>query len=151
MRAYDRPPAAPSSSWTATFRTRPKSSTSSSGFGAQGHEVVYAVRTRRKENFFKRACYFVFYRLLRAISDIDIPLDSGDFCLMDRKVVDVLKHLPEQLRFIRGLRTFVGFRQIGLQYERALARRASRSTPSAPWFGSPWTGWSVSAAIRSTW
>ncbi len=91
----------------------------------QGHDVVYAVRTRRKENIFKRACYFVFYRLLRAISDIDIPLDSGDFCLMDRKVVDVLKHLPEQLRFIRGLRTFVGFRQIGLQYERA-AREAGK-------------------------
>jgi polyisoprenyl-phosphate glycosyltransferase len=91
----------------------------------EGHEVVYAVRTRRKENFFKRTCYFVFYRLLRAISDIDIPLDSGDFCLMDRKVVDVLKHLPEQLRFVRGLRTFVGFRQIGCKYERA-AREAGK-------------------------
>ena len=91
----------------------------------QGHEVVYAVRTHRKENIFKRACYFIFYRLLRAISDIDIPLDSGDFCLMDRKVVDVLKHLPEQLRFVRGLRTFVGFRQIGLRYERA-AREAGK-------------------------
>jgi dolichol-phosphate mannosyltransferase len=84
-----------------------------------GHDVVYAVRTRRKENIFKRACYFAFYRLLRAISDIDIPLDSGDFCLMDRKVVNVLNHLPEQLRFVRGLRTFVGFKQVGHRYERA--------------------------------
>jgi glycosyltransferase involved in cell wall biosynthesis len=90
-----------------------------------GYEVVYAVRTKRKENLFKRFGYFMFYRLLRAISDIEIPLDSGDFCLMDRKVVDALKSLPEQMRFIRGLRTFVGFRQTGLQYERA-AREAGK-------------------------
>lgn len=89
----------------------------------EGYGVVYAIRTNRKENLFKRTAYFLFYRLLRAISDIDIPLDSGDFCLMDRKVVDVLKHLPERLRFVRGLRTFVGFRQIGQRYERA-AREA---------------------------
>ncbi len=85
----------------------------------EGYDVVYAVRTRRKEGPAKRLGYFLFYRLLRAISDLDIPLDSGDFCLMDRRVVDVLKHLPEQGRFLRGLRTFVGFRQIGLEYERA--------------------------------
>ncbi|HKI32383.1 MAG TPA: glycosyltransferase family 2 protein, partial [Gemmataceae bacterium] len=71
----------------------------------EGHDVVYAVRQNRKENLLKRAGYWTFYRLLRAISDLDIPLDSGDFCLMDRKVVDVLKHLPERLRFVRGLRT----------------------------------------------
>ena len=52
-----------------------------------------------------------------AISDLDIPLDSGDFCLMDRQVVDALKHLPERMRFVRGLRTFVGFRQVGLAYD----------------------------------
>lgn len=91
----------------------------------QGNEVVYAVRTKRKENIFKRAGYFLFYRLLRSISDIDIPLDSGDFCLMDRKVVSALKQLPEQVRFVRGLRTFVGFRQVGLEYERA-ARGAGK-------------------------
>jgi dolichol-phosphate mannosyltransferase len=83
-----------------------------------GFDVVYAVRTRRKEGPLKKAGYFVFYRLLNAVSDLDIPLDSGDFCLMDRKVVDALKGLPEQSRFVRGLRTFVGFRQIGLEYER---------------------------------
>jgi len=83
-----------------------------------GFDVVYAVRTRRKEGPIKRAGYFLFYRLLNAISDLDIPLDSGDFCLMDRKVVDALKGLPEQSRFIRGLRTFIGFRQVGLEYER---------------------------------
>jgi dolichol-phosphate mannosyltransferase len=90
-----------------------------------GYEVVYAVRQQRKEGPAKRAGYFLFYRLLRAVSDLDIPLDSGDFCLMDRKVVDALKALPERMRFVRGLRTFVGFRQTGLPYERA-ARNAGR-------------------------
>jgi glycosyltransferase involved in cell wall biosynthesis len=85
----------------------------------QGFDVVYAVRRNRKENLLKRAGYFLFYRLLRSISNLDIPLDSGDFCLMDRRVVEVLKHLPERMRFVRGLRTFVGFRQCGLWYERA--------------------------------
>jgi dolichol-phosphate mannosyltransferase len=84
----------------------------------EGAEVVYAVRTKRKEGVFKRAGYALFYRLLRAVSDLDVPLDSGDFCLMDRQVVDALKALPERLRFVRGLRTFVGFRQVGVRYER---------------------------------
>jgi dolichol-phosphate mannosyltransferase len=83
-----------------------------------GYEVVYAVRRKRKENVLKRIGYFVFYRLLRVVSDLEIPLDSGDFCLMDRRVVDVLKHLPERMRFVRGLRSFVGFRQTGVDYER---------------------------------
>jgi dolichol-phosphate mannosyltransferase len=91
----------------------------------KGHEVVYAVRTKRKEGPLKRLGYFVFYRLLRAVSDLDIPLDSGDFCLLDRKVVTALKGLPERMRFVRGLRTFVGFRQMGVEYERA-ARAAGR-------------------------
>jgi dolichol-phosphate mannosyltransferase len=90
------------------------------------HDVVYAVRRHRKEGWFKRAGYFLFYRLVRAISDLEIPLDSGDFCLMDRKVVAALNALPERRRFVRGLRTFVGFRQVGLEYERA-AREAGQS------------------------
>jgi dolichol-phosphate mannosyltransferase len=84
----------------------------------QGHDVVYAVRRHRKEGPLKRLAYFAFYRLLRAISELDIPLDSGDFCLMDRRVVNVLKHLPERMRFVRGLRSFAGFRQVGFMYER---------------------------------
>ena len=84
-----------------------------------GHDVVYAVRVNRKEGPLRRAGYWAFYRLLRALSDIEMPLDSGDFCLMDRKVVDVLRHLPERLRFLRGLRAFAGFRQVGLRYDRA--------------------------------
>lgn len=83
-----------------------------------GQEVVYAVRTKRKESAFKRAGYWTFYRLLRRLADIDIPLDTGDFCLMDRKVVDALVALPEKSRFLRGLRTWVGFRQEGIVYER---------------------------------
>lgn len=86
----------------------------------QGYEVVYAVRTRRKESWIKRLAYGTFYRILQLISDIDIPLDSGDFCVMDRRVVDVLNdRMPEQNRFVRGLRAYSGFRQIGLAYERA--------------------------------
>ncbi len=84
----------------------------------KGNEVVYAVRKKRKEFFLKRASYFAFYRLLQFISNIDIPLDSGDFCLMDEKVVAQLKALPERNRFLRGLRSWVGFKQIALPYER---------------------------------
>ena len=97
----------------------------------EGYEVVYAVRQRRKESFLKRGAYSVFYRILNAISDLDIPVDSGDFCLMDRRVVDLLKHLPERMRFVRGLRSFVGFRQVGLAYDRA-ARTAGRSKYTLP-------------------
>jgi glycosyltransferase involved in cell wall biosynthesis len=83
-----------------------------------GNDVVYAVRKLRKEGFIKRGCYAAFYRLLRRLSMISIPLDAGDFALMDRRVVDCLKSLPERSRFIRGLRTWVGFRQAGVEYER---------------------------------
>ena len=86
----------------------------------EGYEVVYAIRTKRKEGFFKKLAYSSFYRLMAAISDIDIPLDSGDFCVMDRKVINVLVHdMPEQIRFIRGMRAYAGFKQIGVTYERA--------------------------------
>ncbi|UZR93207.1 glycosyltransferase family 2 protein [Chondrinema litorale] len=86
----------------------------------EGNDVVYAIRTRRKEGFIKRVSYFLFYRILGWISDIAIPLDSGDFCVMDKKVVRALNYeFPENIRFIRGLRAFAGFKQVGLTYERA--------------------------------
>lgn len=86
----------------------------------EGYHVVYAVRTKRKEHFFKRVAYKIFYRMLRVISDIEIPLDSGDFCVMDKKVVRVLNHdMTELNRFVRGLRAYAGFKQIGVEYERA--------------------------------
>ena len=91
----------------------------------EGYEVVYGVRRKRKEGFVKRLCYHLFYRILAGISDSPIPLDSGDFCLMDRKVVELLKSMPERNRFVRGLRAWVGFRQIGLEYQRN-AREAGR-------------------------
>jgi len=83
-----------------------------------GNEVVYAIRATRKENVLKRAAYKAFYRVLRRLASIEIPLDSGDFCLMDRKVVDVLNAMPERNRFVRGLRSWAGFRQLGLEYNR---------------------------------
>ncbi len=84
----------------------------------EGYEVVFAVRKKRKEGLFKRAAYGVFYRLLRSIADIDVPLDSGDFCVMDRRVADVLRGMPERNIFLRGMRAWAGFRQIGIPYER---------------------------------
>ncbi len=84
----------------------------------EGYEVVYAIRTQRKESIIKRFAYAAFYRLLRKISYLNIPLDSGDFCIMDRRIADILKRLPERNRFVRGLRTWAGFRQIGLEIER---------------------------------
>lgn len=84
-----------------------------------GSDVIYGVRRHRKENLLKRFCYAAFYRLLSGLSQTAIPVDSGDFCLMDRKVVELLKAMPEHNRFVRGLRAWVGFRQTGLEYERS--------------------------------
>ena len=84
----------------------------------EGYEVVYTVRNQRKEGLAKRFAYATFYRLLQRITDIDIPLDSGDFCLMDRRAVDLLVRLPERNRFLRGLRSWLGFRQVAVEYDR---------------------------------
>ncbi len=85
---------------------------------AEGYDVVYAVRQRRKEGMLKRCCYWAFYRLLRRLATIDLPLDSGDFCLMTDRVVEEIRGMPERHRFIRGMRSWVGFRQIGVPYDR---------------------------------
>jgi dolichol-phosphate mannosyltransferase len=84
----------------------------------EGYEVVYGIRQKRKESFLRRLCYFIFYRIMRNLSNIEIPADSGDFSLMDRKVVNILNALPERNRFVRGLRAWCGFSQYGLPYER---------------------------------
>ena len=86
----------------------------------EGFQVVYAIRKSRKEWIGKRLAYWGFYRLLGAISDLDIPLDSGDFCLLDRSAVDLINSLPEQQRFVRGLRTWIGLKQVGVEYDRDL-------------------------------
>jgi dolichol-phosphate mannosyltransferase len=92
----------------------------------EGHDVVYAVREHRKEGWLKRTSYTVFYRLLRYIAHIEIPLDTGDFCIMDRRVVELLKSMPERNRFVRGIRSWVGLKQVGLPFERH-ARHAGTS------------------------
>jgi len=89
----------------------------------EGFDVVYGVRRNRKESPVLCAAYALFYRVLKKIANIDLPLDSGDFSLMDRRVVDYINSMPEHNRFIRGLRGWVGFKQIGLPYERQ-ARQA---------------------------
>lgn len=86
----------------------------------EGYEVVYAQRTRReKEDPVKRALAWGYYRVLRAVSPVEIPPDTGDFCLMDRKVVDALIALPEHNAYLRGLRAWLGFRQGSVQFQRA--------------------------------
>ena len=92
-----------------------------------GNQVVYAIRDKRKEGKFKRLTYSAFYRIYRAISEVEMPLDSGDFCVLDRTAVDLLNSLPERQRFVRGLRSWIGLRQVGVHYERA-ARHAGRSS-----------------------
>ena len=84
----------------------------------QGYDVVYARRMNRKEPFLLRASYKAFYRLLGMISDMQIPMDAGDFGLVSRRVVLELRRLGEHHRYLRGLRSWVGFRQIGIEVER---------------------------------
>jgi len=88
-----------------------------------GYEVVYAIRKTRKESIIKRIAFKLFYKTLDLLANVHIPADAGDFCLMDRKIVDILKAMPERNRFVRGLRSWAGFRQTGVPYERP-SRRA---------------------------
>jgi glycosyltransferase involved in cell wall biosynthesis len=86
----------------------------------EDYQVVYAVRAEREgETWFKLLTASLFYRLISKITDVNIPMDSGDFRLVDRKVVDVLNRMHEKHRFLRGLAAWVGFRQIGVPYRRA--------------------------------
>jgi len=93
----------------------------------EGNEVVYAVRAEREgESWFKKTTAALFYRIIYRITDVKIPVDTGDFRLMDRKVVDVLKTMRERHRFPRGMSAWVGFRQVGVPYKRA-ARHAGET------------------------
>ncbi len=86
----------------------------------EGNEVVYGVRTDREgETWFKLMTASLFYRIIYRITDVDIPLDTGDFRLMDRKVVNVMNQMRERHRFLRGMASWVGFRQTGVEYRRA--------------------------------
>ena len=96
----------------------------------EGYEVVYAVRHEREgESWFKLFTASLFYRLIFRITDVKIPMDTGDFRLMDRKVVDVMNSMRERHRFLRGMSAWVGFRQIGVQYNRAARFAGSTKYP----------------------
>jgi len=85
----------------------------------EGYQVVYAVREERQgESWFKKTTASLFYRLIYRITDVEIPMDAGDFRLMDRKVVDVMKTMREKHRFLRGMSAWVGFKQVGVSYKR---------------------------------
>ena len=92
----------------------------------QGYDVVYVRRVKRKEVWWLRLCYYLFYRLLAILSVTPLPRDAGDFGLMSRRVIDEMRRMPEHHRYLRGLRTWVGFRQIGIPIERS-ARQAGRT------------------------
>jgi polyisoprenyl-phosphate glycosyltransferase len=92
----------------------------------QGYDVVYAQRVNRKEPWWLRACYYLFYRLLAVLSSIELPLDAGDFGLMSSRVIEEIRRMPEHHRYLRGMRTWIGFRQIGIPIERS-SRRAGRT------------------------
>ena len=110
----------------------------------EGYDVAYAVRTKRAgETRFKLWSASLFYRLIRSIAEIDIPMDAGDFRLMDRKVVLAMRGLREKNRFMRGLSSWVGFKQVAVEYERA-ARYAGGC-------GSPSTRSPASATCRCRW
>ena len=83
-----------------------------------GYDVVYAIRKNRKESFFKKSAYSVYYRLQKKISSFNIPIDSGDFSMLSRRVVDTIVSMPEQSRYLRGMRAWVGYKQIGFEYDR---------------------------------
>lgn len=84
----------------------------------EGYDVVYAVRQKRKESRLKKTAYWLYYRLQQRVSNIHIPLDSGDFSIISRRVVDYINLMPEQSRYLRGMRSWVGFRQYGYVYNR---------------------------------
>jgi polyisoprenyl-phosphate glycosyltransferase len=83
-----------------------------------GYDVIYAIRKNRKESFFKKLAYAGYYRLQKKISSFNIPIDSGDFSMLSRRVVDTINAMPEQSRYLRGMRAWVGFKQIGYEYDR---------------------------------
>ena len=107
----------------------------------EGFEVVYAVRAKREgESWFKLATASLFYRLLYRITDVDIPLDTGDFRLMDRRVVDAVESMREQHRFLRGMVSWVGFRQTGVEYERSKRFSGTTKYPFRKMLRFAWDG-----------
>ena len=95
----------------------------------EGYEVVYAKRRTRKDSLFKRATAYAFYRIIKKIANIDITEDTGDFCLLDKKVIDALRGLKEHSRFMRGLTSWVGFKKGIILFDRAERKRGNTSYP----------------------
>jgi polyisoprenyl-phosphate glycosyltransferase len=106
----------------------------------EGYDVVYAIRQKRKENFLKRTCYWGFYRLVSHMVPFKMPLDTGDFCLISRRVVKVINAMPERARFVRGLRAWAGFQQIGIAYEREARAAGSPKYTMNKLFKLAWDG-----------
>src|SRR3989441_13366312 len=104
-----RPPRSTLFPYTTLFRSRYR----------EGYDVVYAVRAKRTEPWWLRFCYFLFYRALARMAQVRLPLDAGDFGLMSRRVVAELRRSPERHRYLRGLRAWAGFRQIGIPVARS--------------------------------
>ncbi|MBL8996386.1 MAG: glycosyltransferase family 2 protein [Gemmatimonadetes bacterium] len=92
----------------------------------EGYDVVYVRRTKRKEPLWLRASYHLAYRAIARLAKIALPIDAGDFAILSRRAIDAVRDLPERQRYLRGLRSWVGFRQTGLEVERA-ARAAGKS------------------------
>lgn len=92
----------------------------------KGFDVVYVVRIGRKEGVWLRTCYALFYRLISLLADLKLPIGAGDFAIMSRRVVDLVRQSPERQRYLRGLRTWYGFQQKGLEIERG-ARHSGTS------------------------
>jgi len=102
----------------------------------EGYDVVYGIRVKRDASIFLKVAYKAFYRVFRSASYVPIPLDAGDFSLIDRRVVDTLNRLPETNRFLRGLRAWVGYRQTGVPYvrpERMFGRTTNNLVRNLGW------------------
>ncbi len=84
----------------------------------EGYDVIYAVRKNRKESSLKKLAYWLYYRLQQRVSNFKIPIDAGDFSMISRRVVDYMNMMPEQSRYLRGMRSWVGFKQLGYEYDR---------------------------------
>jgi dolichol-phosphate mannosyltransferase len=84
----------------------------------EGYDVIYAIRKNRKEGFMLKFVFWAYDRVQKKLSNFDIPVDSGDFCMMSKRVRDLLISMPEESRYLRGMRSWVGFRQYGYEYDR---------------------------------
>ena len=98
---------------------------------SEGYEVVYGVRRTRQATFVMGIVYRIYYRIMSFLTDVSIPIDVGDFCVMTQSVVKAMMGLHEKTRFLRGMRAWVGFKQIGFPYDRP-ARFADESKYSIP-------------------